>query len=57
MLTRKLHLVQKCYDEDLILLVADKRKFLEILELNLSYRLFKQTLFLRIVRNKNKYWL
>ena len=27
MLTRKLHLAQKCSDEDLILLLADKRKF------------------------------
>ena len=27
MLTRKLHLAQKCSDEDLILLLGDKRKF------------------------------
>ena len=27
MLTRKLHLAQKCCGEDLILLLADKRKF------------------------------
>ena len=27
MLTRKLHLAQKCSDEDLILLLADKTKF------------------------------
>ena len=27
MLTRKIHLAQKCSDEDLILLLADKRKF------------------------------
>ena len=27
MLTRKLHLAQKCSDEYLILLLADKRKF------------------------------
>ena len=26
-LTRKLHLAQKCSDEDLILFLADKRKF------------------------------
>ena len=27
MLTRKIHLAQKCSDEDLILLLADKREF------------------------------
>ena len=27
MLSRKLHLAQKCSDDDLILLLADKRKF------------------------------
>ena len=51
-LTKKLHSVQKCSDEDLILLLADKRKlFRDFIELNLTSQ---ETLFLRIVRNENK---
>ena len=50
MLTKKIHSVQKCSDEeDLILLLVDKRKL---------FRDFRaesqQTLFLWIVRNENK---
>ena len=51
-LTKKLHSVQKCSDEDLILLLADKRKlFRDFIELNLTSQ---QTLLLMIVRNENK---
>ena len=48
---KKLHSVQKCSDEDLILLFVDKRKLLR------DFRdEFQQTLslFLWIVRNENK---
>ena len=48
-LTKKLHSVQRCSDEDLILLLVDKRKL---------FRDFRaesqQTLPLWIVRNENK---
>ena len=48
-LTKKLHSVQKCSDEDLILLLVDKRKLFRDFRAE-----FQQTLYLWIVRNENK---
>ena len=52
-LTKKLHSAQKCSDEDLILFLADKRKFFRDFRAE-SCIPSQQKLFLRIVRNENK---
>ena len=48
-LNKMFHLVQKCSDEDLILLLVYKRKLLRDFRVE-----SQQTLFLWIVRNENK---
>ena len=49
-LTKKLHSAQKYSDEDLILLLPDKRKLFNNFRAQ-SYIAAKQTLFLRMARN------
>ena len=48
-LTKMLHLTQKCSDENLILLLVDKRKLFRDFRVE-----SQQTLFLWKVRNENK---